>query len=167
GIVEGARIVSSKPVQVHLMTGDVGATYEGHFFTLVPTALLSNSYIDPVGSTVANQDTVIYLFNPNPGAITITPTCTSCAGTLPIPSESTISFKVPLGEAVKFDSGGPVFTAVGTMGAQSGSAYTGNPTPPDSSSTYDWGFTLVPANILTTQVVLGWAPGASDVPPPS
>ena len=82
GLQEGARIVADKPVQVHLMTGDVGATYEQHSFTLFPTNLLTNTYINPVGSSVTNQETIIYLFNPNPGSITVTPTCTSCAGSI-------------------------------------------------------------------------------------
>lgn len=162
GLQEGARIVADKPVQVHLMTGDIGATYEQHSFTLFPTNLLTNTYINPVGSSVTNQETIIYLFNPNPGSITVTPTCTSCAGSISIASNTSQSFTVPLGEAVQFTSGGEDFVAVGASGSQSGA---GGGT--DASSTYDWGFTLVPADVLTSQVVMGWAPGASDVPPSS
>ena len=162
GLREGARIVASKPVQVHLMTGDVGATYEAHSFTLFPTNLLTNTYVDPVGSSVENQETIIYLFNPNPGAITVTPTCASCAGSIPVAANTSASFTVPLGEAVQFSSGGPDFLAVGAMGSQSGVGPLS-----DASSTYDWGFTLVPADVLTSQIVMGWAPGASDVPPSS
>ena len=163
GLSEGARIVSDKPVQVHLMTGDINATYEAHFFTLVPTPLLANNYVSPVAGPAA-YPTIIYLFNPNPSAITVTPTCTSCTGTISVPAGASTSFIVPGGEAVQFTSGGPVFTAVGAMGAQSGAGGDGST---DFSSVFDWGFTLVPANILTTQVVLGWAPGAADLPPSS
>ena len=35
----------------------------------------------------------------------------------------------------------------------------------DNSSQYDWGFTLVPADVLTSQLVIGWAPGNAAVPP--
>ena len=35
----------------------------------------------------------------------------------------------------------------------------------DGSATYDWGFGLVPTNLLTTKAVLGWAPGNSTNPP--
>ncbi|HEU5300925.1 MAG TPA: SdrD B-like domain-containing protein [Acidimicrobiia bacterium] len=160
GLLEGARIVANKPVQVHLVAGDVGATYEAHTYTLFPTNLLSNTYINPVGSSVVNQETIIYLYNPEASPITITPSCPSCSGTFPVPAESSVSFTVPLGEAVQFTSDGPDFIAVGASGSQSG-AGGGS----DASSTYDWGFTLIPADILATQVVIGWAPGASDVPP--
>jgi uncharacterized repeat protein (TIGR01451 family) len=161
GLLEGAVIQASHPVQVHLITGDVGATYEARFFTLFSDDLLTNTYINPVGSATANQETVVYLFNPNADAITITPTCASCSGTIPIGAGAGASFTVPLGEAVRFDSGGEVFTALGTSGAQSGADGVSG----DSSSVYDWGFTLVPADVLTPQVVLGWAPGNAAQPP--
>jgi uncharacterized repeat protein (TIGR01451 family) len=160
GLDEGARIRSDKRVQVHLVTGDVNATYEQHSYTLFPTALLTNTYVNPVASATTNQETIVYLYNPNGTQITITPTCTSCSGTIAVPTETSVSFTMPAGEAVQLASGGETFVAVGAMGAQSGA---GGGT--DSSSVYDWGFSLVPADILTSQVVLGWAPGASDLPP--
>ena len=49
------------------------------------------------------------------------------------------------------------------IGSQSGSYGAGG----DSSTTYDWGYTLVPTSLLTTQAVLGWAPGNSANPPSS
>lgn len=160
GLMEGARIVATKPIQVHLVAGDVAANYEAHTYTLFPDNLLTNTYINPVGSSVANQETIIYLYNPETSPITITPTCPSCSGTFPVPAESSASFTVPLGEAVQFTSDGPDFVAVGAAGSQSGAAGGS-----DSSSTYDWGFSLIPADLLATQVVMGWAPGSSDVPP--
>ena len=65
GLHEGAHITVDKPVQVHLATGDIGATYESRWFTLFPTPLLTSDYLSPVGSSVNNQRTIIYLFNPN------------------------------------------------------------------------------------------------------
>ncbi len=163
GLDEGAHIVSSKPVQVHLGTGDVGAAYESRWFTLFPTELLSSDYLNPVGSSDDNQRTIVYLHNPNASAITVTPTCTSCAGTIPIPGRSTVSFTTPLGEAVRFASvGGQVFNGIGAAGAQSGAA-PGSGT--DNSSVYDWGYTLVPTGLLATQAILSWAPGNSTDPP--
>lgn len=161
GLLEGAGIQSNHPVQVHLITGDVGATYESRSFTLFSTDLLTNTYIDPVGSSTANQETVVYLFNPNGSDITVTPTCTSCSGSIAVPAGTSASFTVPLGEAVRFDSGGPIFSAVGATGSQSGI----DGVSLDNSSLYDWGFTLVPADVLTSQLVLGWAPGNAAVPP--
>jgi|GEM_PF-1020743 len=165
GVMEGATVSADQPVQVQLVTGDVGATYESRWFTLFPTPLLSSDYLNPVGSSNDNQRTISYLFNPGTSAITVTPSCTSCSGTLAIPAGEGVSFPSPLGEAVRFaESGGAPFVAIGAMGSQSGAA-PGSGT--DNSSVYDWGFSLVPTGLLTTQVVLGWAPGNSTNPPGS
>src|SRR5262249_35184059 len=107
----------------------------------------------------------IYLFNPGNVAITVTPTCGSCSGTISVPAGHTTSFATPLSEAVRFASnGGEPFVAVGGSGAQSGAA-------PGSAGgrrpTYDWGFALVPTTLLPTQAVMGWAPGNSTNPPGS
>ena len=162
GLLEGARITSSKPVQVDLITGDIGATYESRSFFLFPTDLLTDDYVSPVGSSVANQETVIYLHNPGSATITITPTCPGCSGTLSVPAHGTVSFPTPSGKAVHFASaGGATFSAIGANGAESGAFGASS----DASATYDWGFTLVPTRMLTTQVVLGWAPGNSALPP--
>jgi len=160
GLLEGARIVANRPIQVHLLAGDVGADYEAHPYTLFPDNLLASTYVNPVGSSVTNQESIIYLYNPQSSAITITPACPSCSGTLNVPAESSVSFTVPLGEAVQFTSNGPDFVAVGAMGSQSG-AGGGS----DESTTFDWGYSLVPADILATQTLIGWAPGDSADPP--
>ena len=165
GLHEGAHITSDKPVQVHLATGDVGASYESRWFTLFPTPLLTSDYLSPVGSSNNNERTIIYLFNPNASAITITPTCTSCSGTLNVPAHASISFATPLGEAVRFaSSGSEHFLGIGGAGSQSGAAPGSSG---DGSATHDWGFTLIPTRLLTTQAVLGWAPGNSSNPPAS
>lgn len=160
GLLEGALITSSDPVQVHLITGDVGATYEARFIEVFPVELASDDYVNPVGSATANQQTVTYLYNPNDDAITVTPTCTGCTTPIVMPGHSGAQLASPLGQAVRFTSGGQPFIAVGAMGTHSGA---GGQT--DSTSVFDWGFSLVPAGLLTTQAVLGWAPGNSAVPP--
>ena len=162
GVDQGAHVTTDKPVQVQEGTGDAGSTYESRWFTLFPTPLLSSDYLNPVGSSVDNQRTIIYLFNPTGSTITVTPTCAGCSGTLSVPAGASTSFATPVGQAVRFDSGGARFIAIGASGAQSGAAPGSSG---DSSSTYDWGFTLVPTSLLTTQAVLGWAPGNSADPP--
>ncbi|MFN8051380.1 MAG: SdrD B-like domain-containing protein [Acidimicrobiales bacterium] len=162
GVEQGAHVMSDKPVQVHEGTGDVGSSYESRWFTLFPTSLLSSDYLNPVASNLDNQRTITYLFNPTSSPITVTPSCTSCSGTLSIAAGTSTSFASPLGQATRFDSGGPNFIAVGASGAQSGAA---PGSAGDGSATYDWGFALVPTGLLTTQAVLGWAPGNSTDPP--
>lgn len=162
GLLEGGRITSSEPVQVDLITGDIAANYESRSFFLFPTELLTNDYVSPVGTTTANQDTVVYLHNPGASALTITPTCGTCSGTLSVPAGGTTAFLTPAGKAVRFQSTtGTVFSSVAAIGAHSGGVGAGS----DAGSSWDWGYTLVPTRMLTTQVVLGWAPGNSALPP--
>jgi uncharacterized repeat protein (TIGR01451 family) len=159
GVLQGARITTSKPAQVVLLTGDVGAAYEMRFMELYPTSLSSNDYVNPVGSFTANQETIIYLWNPNPSPIIVTPTCTGCAVTIGLCANCGISFTVPLGQGVRFTSDGLPFQAIGAMGSRSGAGGGG-----DGTATYDWGFSLVPTPVLTWQAVVGFAPGDSAVP---
>ncbi len=163
GLNRGARVRSSKPVQVHLGAGDAGASYELRWFTLLPTALLTADYINPVGASSDNQRTITYLFNPNSSSIVVTPTCTGCAGTITVPARGGAKYASPVSQAVRFQSSGnETFVAVGAAGSESG-ALPGS--SGDNSATYDWGFGLVPTRLLTSKAVIGWAPGNSNNPP--
>jgi uncharacterized repeat protein (TIGR01451 family) len=163
GVNRGARVRSSKPVQVHVGAGEAGAAYEMRWFTLFPTALLTDDYLNPVASSVNTQRTITYLFNPNDTPISVTPTCGSCTGVITVPARGGASFPSPLSQAVRFSSGGgEPFVAVGAAGAESGAQPGGGS---DGSATYDWGFGLVPTRLLTPKAVLGWAPGNSANPP--
>jgi uncharacterized repeat protein (TIGR01451 family) len=164
GLAEGAHVRSSAPVQVHLATGERGSSYESRWFTLFPDHLLSDDYLSPAGSGVGNFRTVNYLFNPSGSPIVVTPGCPSCSGTISVPAGASAAFHSPIGEAVRFTSSGEPFIAVAGVGAQSGAAPGGGS---DQSATWDWGLTMIPTSLLTTQVVLGWAPGNSNNPPSS
>ncbi len=85
-----------------------------------------------------------------------------CPAPINIPANSGVSFMSPNGLAVSFQSNGPNFVAVAGVGAQSG-ALPGAGT--DASSNWDWGYTLTPVTLLTTQVVIGFAPGNSNLNP--
>ncbi|MDP1792518.1 MAG: SdrD B-like domain-containing protein, partial [Acidimicrobiales bacterium] len=162
GVLQGATVHSSKPVMVHEITGDTTANYEARSFNLFPDKVLWSDYMSPAGSSVDNFRTVNFLYNPNDAAITVTPTCTGCSGTLTVPANDGLAFTSPLGEAVRFITTGAHFSALAGVGSQSGAA---PGAVGDTSSAWDWGYTLIPTTQLTTQVVLGWAPGNSNVPP--
>ncbi|MCB0960871.1 MAG: tandem-95 repeat protein, partial [Acidimicrobiales bacterium] len=164
-IREGGTVHSSKPVQVQLITGDTSASYESRSYTLFPDTTLSSDYMSPAGSGVDNFRTINYLYNPHATALTVTPTCTGCSGTITVPADASAAYASPTGKAVRFQStDGRTFIAIGGVGAQSGAAPGGSG---DSSLSWDWGFTMIPTSQLTTQVVLGWAPGNSNNPPSS
>ena len=162
-IREGATVRTSKPVQVHLYTGDTTADWEMRSFTLFPDSVLTSDYLSPAGANDANYATTNFLYNPNAAAITVTPTCTGCSGTISIPAGASAAFNSPIGRAVQFAStGGEKFIGIAGVGAHSGVG-----PPSDSSPNWDWGFTMIPTSQLTTQVVLGWAPGNSNANPAS
>ena len=48
GLSQGAMIVANGAIQVDMLTGDVGAQYEGRWFTLFPTSQWATSYFNPV-----------------------------------------------------------------------------------------------------------------------
>ena len=162
-IREGATVRTSKPVQVHLYTGDTTADWEMRSFTLFPDSVLTSDYLSPAGANDANYATTNFLYNPNAAAITVTPTCTGCSGTIAVPAGASVAFNSPIGRAVQFAStGGEKFIGIAGVGAHSGVG-----PPSDSSANWDWGFTMIPTSQLTTQVVLGWAPGNSNANPAS
>ncbi len=163
GVNEGATVTASKPVQVQLVTGDTTADWESRWFTLFPDSLLSNDYMSIAGSSVNNFRTINYLYNPADTAITVTPTCSGCSGTISVPANASVAFASPVGQAVRFVGTGP-FIGLAGVGSQSGAAPGGSG---DSSNVWDWGFTMAPTSLLTTQIVLGWAPGNSNNPPSS
>lgn len=49
----GDHITSLYPIQVYLVTGDKGSTYEMRWFSVIPTHLWSDSYLAPVGDDFA------------------------------------------------------------------------------------------------------------------
>lgn len=155
----GGRISSSLPVQVHLITGDICATYETRWFTLSPSEQWSSSYYTPVstmnnGTTQAsdfNRPTYIHFYNPNTSAITIYWE-TSMGNQAPfiIPAESTSYLEMPEGTGAHFySSGNSPFYAIATIDSDEG-----------GNKRTDWGFVLLPERQLSAQITsVGYAPG--------
>ncbi|MQM32394.1 MAG: hypothetical protein CRU78_18655, partial [Candidatus Accumulibacter phosphatis] len=71
GVNYGARLVSDNPVQVVMLTGDIGSNYESRDSSLLPTSAWTNSYYTPV-STQNGDATQVWLYNPGTSAITVT-----------------------------------------------------------------------------------------------
>ena len=132
----GAEVSASAPVQVDLITGDVGARFEGRWFTLIPDAQWTDSYYNPVGTTVSDDPVYTILYNPGTSPITVNyETYPSGSGSFDIDPGDTYEFQMPTGSGAHFYSGSPFF-AICLMD------YDG--------STHDWGFTLLPESALTT-----------------
>jgi uncharacterized repeat protein (TIGR01451 family) len=153
GVMQGAEVTSTKPVQAHLLTGDVGAYYETRWYTLFPVGDWYSRYVTPVGSAANGQACFVFLYNPGPGAITITATSRVGTESITVPAGEAYRWQVPQNSGAMFSStGGEPFSAIAAAGAH-----------PYANNAYDWGFSLVPQDALSPTAVVGWGPGSSDM----
>jgi uncharacterized repeat protein (TIGR01451 family) len=172
GVQSTDRITATAPIQVQMMTGGCGDAYSAHGYTLQPTHVWDNAYWASVPGFVAdcnpkadpeNADTDIYLHNPNSSGISVTVSSSSTIDIF-IPANTTVSVLHETGwddisagfQGVYFSSSAPFwgvgvidsFTAVGAV----------------ANSNYDWGYVLIPEEDLSSQVVVGYAPGNPGAP---
>ena len=176
-IHSGAQISASQPVQVQVRAGNCRAPYSGKSYTLIPTERWSNDYWSPVdgflpganGCTVGYDppqpnpaDTNVYLYNPNTTPLPVTYEAADGTGVITIPPQSTGSYlslrPKPITRSntrgLHFSAPAPFWgvaaadtTALGNNGAD-----------------FDWSYALLPSNVLSARVVLGWAPGSDATP---
>ncbi|WP_334142065.1 C25 family cysteine peptidase [Rhabdothermincola sp.] len=154
GLLQGATINTSQPVQADLYVADIGANYEISFIELFPTNQFSTAYLASAGSPVANQATVVYLFNPYPALLTITVQTSSGSTPYSVPGRTArpVVLNTPLGSAGLLTAPLP-FTAVALVGANAPDTTSGNRT-----QDFDWGYAPLPVDFLTPAVSVGWAP---------
>ncbi|HBE54365.1 MAG TPA: hypothetical protein DDW76_37865, partial [Cyanobacteria bacterium UBA11369] len=165
GINANSRVLASKPVQVDLVTGDINANFESDSFTLTPLNRLGNSYYSPVTTTSPSASTSgpvsYFVYNPGSSSITVNYRTTAGTGNLTVAAGATQRYTPTVsGSGIHFYTGsdpnnpsGANFDVIATLDSATGS---------NEGNNYDWGFTLVPENGLTSQVVVGWAQGSSD-----
>lgn len=158
GILQGATVTASQPVQADLFAGDVDASYEVSFLELIPTNGFNTDYMAPAATYNADQATVVYLYNPSASALDITKQTSSGSTVISVPAGGT-TFTVlnsPLGGAARFTAATP-FLASAITGAASAA----------NSAAFDWGYAPVPTNYLTPSLVVGWAPASQDLSDPN
>ena len=154
GILKGGRVTATKPIQADVIIGHVGASYAADWFTLYPFESWSSSYFTPVGSAATvSQPAYVYLYNPNPAAITINYTTKVGSGSFSVPGTNGVyQFQMPVSSGGSFIcTNGQNFFAICTVAANN-----------SSDCAYNWGFTLVPEGALTTEATVGWGPGSAD-----
>ncbi len=143
---EGATINANGPIQVDLLTGDIGATYAGRWFALLPTSQWATSYFNPVGTVVGDDPATVALYNPGTATLTVDVTHATGSTTVGVPAGEAVAYQMP-GSGAEFSAASPFYATVAVD-------YDG--------TTHDWGFTLVPETRLTTAAVVGWGPGSDD-----
>ena len=151
-------IDASHPLQVQFLVGQGqsgGPASEIRGFYALPDTIWSNSYYAPVGG-FSNADTDIFLFNPQDDPITVSFEDSLGAGSFSLPAGTTYAYSdsnaagrlVPSHSAVYLEADAP-FWGIATIDSE--------------DYNYDWGYSLLPANILEDEYFLGWAPGTRDL----
>jgi len=161
----GDTLEADYPVQVDILAGDIGSNYELRWYSITPRDKWTNDYYTPVG-TDDIRSTRIWIFNPNDFPITVKHERVADYGT------GTSTYTVPPKTAKRsddtgagtgsrlFTESGDVFFAITQTDAENhddpatGFLATGH--------VYDWGHPLVPANQLTSQVLVGLGYGCTD-----
>ena len=154
GVMLGAVVTASQPVSVYVNTGDVAASFESRLFELYPTAIWSNQSVSPVASYSAALASRVFLFNPGDSAITVD-VLTGGGGSaaVPIPAHSQGSYLMPVDAGARFtSSGGEPFYAFQMITTEG-----------TSTSSFDWGYTLVPGEATTPSVIVPYAPGSKGL----
>jgi uncharacterized repeat protein (TIGR01451 family) len=174
GVDSNDTITATAPIQVQMMTGSCeGPGVSAHGYTLQPVDVWDNAYWAPVPgfepgcgreTRFPNADTDIYLHNPHTHTITVTVSSNMGTFDTGIPPATTVSV---------LDVTGWDDIGIGNEGVQLYAPETfGGIAVIDSSTNgategqvFDWGYSLVPASELSSQVVVGYAPGNGDEDP--
>ena len=162
GVALGAKVISDKPIQIELLTGDRGEQYEARWFRLSPTALWSTSYYEPVSTSNSAQGqngtgTVVWLYNPKSSPIAVQyQTRTGSGGNtittnpITVPAKGYAKQVMTDGFGAKFfTNDGSKFYAISATDANNTSTNVGG------NRSWDWGFTLVSESALTQQILIG------------
>ena len=170
GVDSTDTITATGPIQVQMMTGGCGGNYSAHGYTLQPVNAWCDLYLAPVPGfepgcnpryprgSYSNADTDIYLHNPHPDPITVTVSSEVVTSDIVIPSNTTMS--------VLYATGWPdISTGIHGTSLTSSQDFWGMAVIDSStngtrqSEMFDWGYALVPGSDLSSQVVVGYAPG--------
>lgn len=164
GVVVGAKARGNRPFQCHLVTGDIYSTYETRWFTQWPVENWSADYYSPVGS---RDDTsvgvyygaLVFLFNPHTNAINVE--CITATSTT-IVSVAAYSVSTPF---TMPQDGGAYFYTTNSQTFFASEVFDNAIGLVNQLQDYDWGFSLLPGDALTTMGIVGWGPGegVSDV----
>jgi uncharacterized repeat protein (TIGR01451 family) len=148
-VFQGDIITSDKKVQVDLLTGDIGSTYELRWYSLLPVDDWSDEYISPMGDTIG--ETKVVLYNPSTSSIDVKVMTLDWTETYNIEGKSSVFTRfIATGSGAKFtQENGKNFFALSMTDTN------GN------GEIFDWGFPVLPTRDLTSQVLIGWGFGCT------
>ena len=161
----GTTVSGSNPVQVQVLAGNPwsGLSSEMRMFSLLPRESWATSYYNPVAdlrdgnrATAGCNSPVrseIYVYNAEPSAITIDWEDRSGSGSFTVPSNGIRRYSDGTGHYVPVQSAAYVSSSARFYAF--GAADT-------NCADFDWGWTLVPSHLLSSEYYVAWAPGSTD-----
>lgn len=160
---EGYTVTGTGLIQVQLMTG-TSADWEMRGYTVTPRQYWGDAYFTPVSSgtysTSNHRYSELYLYNPNGNAINVTLEDASGTSTYSIPARNTRSYSEMTGHYIPQNSGAYVHAAGGEV-------FWGIGAGDSESSTWDWGYDLIPVDFLGTDNYVSWAPCSLNLASPA
>jgi uncharacterized repeat protein (TIGR01451 family) len=159
-IWSGTMVSATYPVQTLYVAGQTLAgtgCCELRGFTAIPTSIWTNEYFNPVSGRTGGNGTELYIYNPG-SAQTVNYQDLSGSGSFTIGAGATLAYsdvsvagrKVPIDSGVRL-SATDDFNVIGSADTEAGD--------------FEWGFNLIPSNLLSNEYYLGWAPGTSAATP--
>jgi uncharacterized repeat protein (TIGR01451 family) len=152
GVNAGAQVRASAPVQVHIFTKDPTSTWEARAYTMLPRDQWGYDYVAPRSS-----DGDYWLYNPDTADLEVVVQTDAGSETITIPASSAGRYP-PLPAPVLTSRTGARFTSADRRPFYGVAAL-------DANEDQDWGYALLPVDNLTTQALVGWAPGNNCNPP--
>ncbi len=169
GVDSTDSITATAPVQVQMLVGGCGNANSGNGHSLDPIERWGDAYWSPVpGFSCVGYDSDLYVHNPGNAGIVVTATSNLGTVAMPVPAHTTRSLLDYARSAAGWEdisngsSGVHLYSADKFWGVgvvDSATDGTGD------SHTYDWSFSLVPEYDLSSQVVVGYAPGTGAASP--
>ena len=161
GVRRGGTVTATKPVEADVVCGDPVNGYSFDWFTLYSQDSWSSSYFTPVPSTYNGATlytTINYFYNTSSNPITVLSSNLTGSGFFTIPAGGGYTYPMPTNSGASFTSaGGEPYTVLCTVATNPTNTPTGN-----LDAAFNWGYTPLPETSLTTEAVVGWAPGSQD-----
>lgn len=161
GVHAGATVTASKPVQCHLITGDIATMgssselWEGRFITLWPAYRWGTEYYTSVGGVIdspgdnAEYNPEVFFFNPHTNALNVHYETRSSTGSVSVAANScSAAFSMPTNSGARFYSTNDMKFLVAEMFDE---VY--------NRVNFDWGLGVPPRETLTTMAIIGYGRG--------
>ncbi|MBP6786366.1 MAG: DUF11 domain-containing protein [Candidatus Promineofilum sp.] len=158
-IRQGGKVRSTdpaKPIQVVLLTGDIGSTYASRDINLFADTQLTSSYWIPVGNNTSAGATRLFIYNPE--ATTLYVKCEKPASSIVLTiAAGAVNSDFTLAD----DQGAHCFAVTSAAGttADTSRKFSGLATIDTYAAGRDWAVVFIPESGLTNQALVGLGVG--------